>query len=74
MTIYLTIDNNKFDPYLSYPSDERNYKWLLITNVFLCTAFYTHDENVQGRHQREESAAWELPFIELMSFLILEDM
>lgn len=35
MTIYLTIDNNKFGSYLDYPPDVRNYKRLLITNVLM---------------------------------------
>lgn len=51
MTIYLTIDNNKFGSYLDYPSDLRNYKRTFFFS--LCTAFYTHEK----RRSRPSSSA-----------------
>lgn len=77
MTSYLTIDNNKFGPYLDYPPNVRNYK-LLITNVFLFSFNYvqlsTRTKTSKAVGQREKSAAREPPFVELVSFLVLEDI
>lgn len=73
MTIYLTIDNNKFGSYLDYPSDLRNYKRTFF--FFLYVQLSTRTKNVvPGRRRRPwgisvrpERAS---SLIELVSFLV----
>jgi len=70
MTSYFTIDNNKFGPYRDYPLGVRNY---IVNNEPLMYSFLRTktSKTVVGAR---ESAAREPPFIELVSFLVLEDM
>lgn len=75
MTIYLTIDNNKFGSYLDYPPDVRNYKRLLITNVLMYSFLHAQKRTRPSSARGIGGGPRESPFVELVSlFLVLEDM
>lgn len=57
MTIYLTIDNNKFGSYLDYPSDLRNYKRTFFFFFFMYSFLHARKTSFQAVVVgREESA------------------